>query len=89
MFFLLLAQTAPNFATMLNNLVTGIRPVAVPLAGVSLVIVFLLQIGSPLVPDAAQQNKGAIMKVLLSLVFIAIIPELVTWVGTLGGSATP
>ena len=85
---LVLAATPPDFVAILNNITTGIRPIATPIAGLALTIVFLLMIGSPIMPEAASQNKGAVMRVLLALVFIAIIPELVLWMGTLG-TATP
>ena len=84
---LVLAPAAPNFVAMLNNITAGLRPIATPIAGLALTIVFLLMIGSPILPDAAAQNKGAVMKVLLALVFIANIPELVGWMGTLGTPA--
>jgi hypothetical protein len=82
-----LAQTAPNFVAILERITSGIRPIATPIAGLALTIVFLLMIGSPIMPEAASQNKGAVMRVLRALVFIAIIPELVLWMGTLGVAA--
>jgi hypothetical protein len=86
-FAFVLAQTAPNFVAILERITAGIRPIATPIAGLALTIVFLLMIGSPIMPEAASQNKGAVMRVLLALVFIAIIPELVSWMGTLGVAA--
>lgn len=78
---------APDFATVINNIVDGIEPVFLPIAGLSLVIFLLLSVASPIFGDAVSQNKGYFMKVCLIVTTIGLIPSLLQFLYGLGGGA--
>jgi hypothetical protein len=84
---LLLQTDGPNFIAAIERITEGIRPIATPFAILGITFALLLALGAPIFPDMAQQNKGYVMRALGIIIFLALIPELVRWVATLGTAA--
>jgi hypothetical protein len=86
---ILAEPSTPGLAEAIKKITDGLTPVFLPLAGLSLTIFFLLMIGAPILPEAAQSNKGFFMKACLALVVVGMIPTIVSWLYGLGGGASP
>lgn len=84
---LVLAQTAPGIAEAITGVTSGLQPIFIPFAMLGLTIFFLLMIGSPVLPEAAQQNKGYFMKVCVVLIVVGMLPTITAWLFSLGGGA--
>lgn len=84
---LVLAQTAPGIAEAITGVTSGLQPIFIPLAMLGLTIFFLLMIGSPVLPEAAQQNKGYFMKVCVVLIVVGMLPTITAWLFSLGGGS--
>lgn len=83
-----LAEEAPDFAAIISNITSGLQPVFLPIAGLSLTVFFLLMAGAPIFGDATSQYKGFFMKVCLIVTTIGLVPSLLTWLYGLGQGAS-
>jgi hypothetical protein len=70
--------------TKVENVATGIAKLSTPVAILGIVLVLLMILFAPLLPEVAQQHKGYIIRALLITAVISIIPELVKAFSTLG-----
>lgn len=91
--FIGLAAAEPDCSSMaelitaLNKITSGLQPLFLPLAGLGLTIFFLLLLGAPILPEAAQGAKGYFMRAALIVTVVGIIPTIFGWLGSLGGTA--
>jgi hypothetical protein len=70
--------------TKVETVATGIAKLSTPVAILGIVLVLLMILFAPLLPEVAQQHKGYIIRALLITAVISIIPELVKAFATLG-----
>jgi len=83
-------QVDDPFATIGTKLETtakNVAKIATPVAIVCIVIVLVMYLFAPLLPDIAQQNKGYIIRALVIVAMIGFVPELVKAVAAFGGSS--
>ncbi len=69
----------------LENLAKSIARIATPIAIFCIVLVLLMYLFAPLLPDIAQQNKGYIMRALAIVALIGLVPEIVKFASGLTG----
>lgn len=70
--------------TKIEELAKGISKLSTPVAILGIIMVLLLLLFSPLLPEMAQQHKGYIMRALLIVSVISLIPEIVKAFSSLG-----
>ena len=70
--------------TKIEELAKGISKLSTPIAILGIIMVLLLLLFSPLLPEMAQQHKGYIMRALLIVSVISLIPEIVKAFSSLG-----
>jgi hypothetical protein len=78
------------FATIgakLETTAKNVAKIATPVAIICIVIVLVMYLFAPLLPDIAQQHKGYIIRALVIVAMIGFIPELVKAVAAFGGSS--
>jgi hypothetical protein len=78
------------FATIgakLETTAKNVAKIATPVAIICIVIVLVMYLFAPLLPDIAQQYKGYIIRALVIVAMIGFIPELVKAVAAFGGSS--
>jgi hypothetical protein len=83
-----LAQAAPDFAAIVNQITTGLQPVFVPIAVLGLTVFLLLLAGAPIFGDATAQYKGYVMRVCLIVTVVGLLPTMLQWLSGLGGGGT-
>jgi hypothetical protein len=76
-----------TIGTKLETTAKNVAKIATPVAIVCIVIVLVMYLFAPLLPDIAQQNKGYIIRALVIVAMIGFIPELVKAVSAFGGSS--
>ncbi len=69
----------------IDEIAKGISKLSTPVAILGIIMVLLLLLFSPLLPEMAQQHKGYIMRALLIVSVISLIPEIVKGFSSLGG----
>ncbi|HEU5086211.1 MAG TPA: hypothetical protein VFT99_02155 [Roseiflexaceae bacterium] len=67
-----------------ENVATGISKLSTPVAILGIILVLLMILFAPLLPEVAQQNKGYIIRALIITAVIGIIPEFVKAFASLG-----
>ena len=83
--WLTLNAAGPNaVAALLVKITQGIAPIATPIGALGATIFLLLLLGAPILPEAAQANKGYFMRMCLIVAVIAFIPQIVGWLAGLG-----
>lgn len=70
--------------TKMEELAKSISKLSTPIAILGIIMVLLLLLFSPLLPEMAQQHKGYIMRALLIVSVISLIPEIVKAFSSLG-----
>ena len=81
-------QNRPQVQAWINgDDAKNVAKIATPVAIVCIVIVLVMYLFAPLLPDIAQQNKGYIIRALVIVAMIGFIPELVKAVAAFGGSS--
>jgi drug/metabolite transporter superfamily protein YnfA len=81
------AADPPDFAAVITNITTGLQPVFLPIAGLSLTVFLLLLAGAPIFGDATAQYKGFFMRICLIVTTVGLIPTLLSWLYGLGSGA--
>jgi hypothetical protein len=85
----IILQGAPGggnaIATMLSAFTAQVQPLAVPLAIFGGVLWGLAILAMPLLPEWAGTMRGYFQKALLAVGFIAFIPGIMQFAGSLGG----
>jgi hypothetical protein len=82
-------QTTPGkdpidgLGSRMEMLAKNIAKIATPIAILCIVLVLVLYLFAPILPDIAQQNKGYIMRALCIVALIGLIPEIVKFAGGL------
>jgi hypothetical protein len=82
-------QTTPgkdpigSIGDRMETLAKNIAKIATPIAILCIVLVLVLYLFAPILPDIAQQNKGYIMRALCIVALIGLIPEIVKFAGGL------
>lgn len=71
--------------TKLEDIADAIRKLSTPVAILGIIMVLLLLLFSPLLPEMAQQHKGYIIRALMIVSVISLIPEIVKAFSSLGG----
>lgn len=70
--------------TKLEDLAKDIAKLSTPVAILGIIMVLLLLLFSPLLPEMAQQHKGYIIRALMIVSVISLIPEIVKAFSSLG-----
>jgi hypothetical protein len=72
-----------NLSKKITGLTDNIKKIATPIAGLCIALVFMMNLGAPVLPEFAQQNKGYVMRALGIVAFVSIIPELIGFVSAM------
>jgi hypothetical protein len=72
-----------SLSQKITKLTDKVKAIATPIAGLCIALVFMMNLGAPVLPEFAQQNKGYVMRALGIVAFVSIIPELITFVSTM------
>jgi hypothetical protein len=72
--------------TKLENTAKNVSKIATPIAIICIVIVLVMYLFAPLLPEIAQQNKGYIVRALVIVALISFVPEIVKAVAVFGAS---
>ncbi len=70
----------------MEGLAKNISKIATPIAILCIVLVLVLYLFAPLLPEIAQQNKGYIMRALVIVAIIGLVPEIVKFAAGLTAS---
>ena len=72
-----------TLGTKMEDLAKKVAKIATPIAILCIVLVLVLYLFAPVLPDIAQQNKGYIMRALVIVAVISLVPEIVKFAGGL------
>jgi hypothetical protein len=85
------AQQGPSgdalggLGTKIEELAKKVARIATPVAILCIVLVLVLYLFAPMLPEIAQQNKGYIMRALVIVAVIGFVPEIVKFASGLAG----
>lgn len=73
-----------TLSTRFESVARSASRIATPIAIFCIILVLIMYLFAPLLPEIAQQNKGYIIRALVIVAFISFVPELVRFVAALG-----
>lgn len=74
-----------GLGTKIEDLAKKVARIATPVAILCIVLVLVLYLFAPMLPEIAQQNKGYIMRALVIVAVIGFVPEIVKFASGLAG----
>ncbi len=64
----------------LQQIATTFSALGRPIALISFIVVLLIYIATPMLPEAARENRGAIGKLLIAGIAIGLAPDIISFI---------